>query len=190
MWEKNETQVRELYPKSQEKPPKQENTGKEEHLLGIQILLCAVMAAFVLFSKSTGAPYWANAQDQYHAVVENGISFSSTTTFSHFADQVIEKLRRKAQDVLDQLDTGELTGQGGIWKISNLKKEVPEGATLETFNVEDSFQMPVSGVLTSGYGFRDNPIDGEDDFHAGLDIAAAMGTSVDCFQDGQVVRTG
>ena len=195
-WEKDETKQREkdgreLYPAPRKSVEKTDCLkGKEEPLLWLQILLCAAIVAFVLFSKNTNASYWGSLQNQYQAVLEKGISFSSETTFSHFADQVIEKLRQKAQDVLDQLDEGALTGRGGLWKIESSKRVPPEGASLETYAVEGEFCSPVVGVLTSDYGFRDNPVDGEGDFHAGLDIAAAEGSAVECVQAGQVVRTG
>ena len=48
----------------------------------------------------------------------------------------------------------------------------------------------MTGSLTSGYGFRVNPVNAEDDFHAGIDIAADEGTPVLAAQDGLVVRTG
>ena len=49
---------------------------------------------------------------------------------------------------------------------------------------------PVQGTLTSGYGYRDNPVNGQEDFHAGLDIAVAEGTPVHCALAGQVVQAG
>ena len=197
MWEKSEKEEkkkerRELYPVPVPGANKIQNKsqGKEDLLFWLQILLCAALAAFVLFSKTTQAPYWTSIQTEYKGVLEKGVTFSSETTFSHFADQVIERLRKKAQTVLDRLDEEELTGQGGIWKIGSGNQTPPEGTSLETYTMETSFHEPVQGVLTSGYGFRDHPVDGEEDFHAGLDIAAAEGTAIECAADGQVMRTG
>ena len=192
-WEKAEKTERkqekkELYP--QPAPTSYKGKKNPEQLLWVQILLCAAMAAFLLFSKSTSAPYWPDLQGEYQSVLENGISFSSDTTFSHFADQTIAKLRRKEQEILNQLDGDMLTGRGGIWKVSAAKKTPPAGASLESYTVQFPFQMPVEGRLTSEYGFRDNPVNGEEDFHAGLDIAAEEGTAVLCVSDGQVMRTG
>ncbi len=49
---------------------------------------------------------------------------------------------------------------------------------------------PVKGFLASGFGHRDDPIDGEPSFHPGYDIAAPYGSPVQAPADGLVVETG
>jgi len=41
-----------------------------------------------------------------------------------------------------------------------------------------SFAMPVEGTVTSGFGYRPDPITGEVTFHTGIDIGATEGTPV------------
>ena len=50
--------------------------------------------------------------------------------------------------------------------------------------------MPVHGRLTSGFGNRFHPILGYQRFHAGLDLAAAVGTPIVAAADGKVVSAG
>ncbi|WP_420239365.1 M23 family metallopeptidase [Telmatobacter bradus] len=45
---------------------------------------------------------------------------------------------------------------------------------------------PVIGRLGSGFGSREDPINGEGAFHSGIDIEAAMGTPVRATADGEV----
>ena len=45
---------------------------------------------------------------------------------------------------------------------------------------------PVMGALTSGFGAREHPVSGGDDFHNGVDIAVNKGTEVLAFADGVV----
>lgn len=66
----------------------------------------------------------------------------------------------------------------------------PEGATFEKMPLRQELQLPVQGNVTSGYGFRKNPVTGRQDFHAGVDIAAKEGTPVYAAQSGQVVKAG
>lgn len=44
--------------------------------------------------------------------------------------------------------------------------------------------------MTSGYGYRVNPITGLKDLHRGIDIAAAQGTAIKAIQDGIVTSAG
>jgi murein DD-endopeptidase MepM/ murein hydrolase activator NlpD len=49
---------------------------------------------------------------------------------------------------------------------------------------------PLEGRVTSSFGERQDPINGEGAFHAGIDIAAAYGTPVRAAADGDVVNAG
>lgn len=63
------------------------------------------------------------------------------------------------------------SAQGGYLPAKQAD-DPPEGFSLETYGCPTSrFYSPVQGTLTSGYGYRDNPVNGQEDFHAGLDIA-------------------
>jgi murein DD-endopeptidase MepM/ murein hydrolase activator NlpD len=50
--------------------------------------------------------------------------------------------------------------------------------------------MPVAGRVTSEYGERRDPLTGEADFHAGLDLAAPRGTPVRAAASGTVEFSG
>ncbi|MEO9170224.1 MAG: peptidoglycan DD-metalloendopeptidase family protein [Candidatus Baltobacteraceae bacterium] len=50
-----------------------------------------------------------------------------------------------------------------------------------------SFSWPVSGTITSPFGWRSNPFGGAPDFHPGLDIAAPSGTTVTAAASGTVI---
>jgi len=49
---------------------------------------------------------------------------------------------------------------------------------------------PVSGTITSPFGYRNNPFGGGMEFHQGLDIAAPMGTTVKAAAGGTVISAG
>lgn len=50
--------------------------------------------------------------------------------------------------------------------------------------------MPLSGVLTSGFGMREHPLLGVWRPHLGVDLAAPMGTPIAATSDGIVTRSG
>lgn len=79
-----------------------------------------------------------------------------------------------------------------------------DAVTLGLFDTDAAKRGVVSGVVShgwplpagaeqyvsSGYGMRNDPFHGQRRFHAGLDIAAAPGTSVLATADGRVKETG
>lgn len=50
--------------------------------------------------------------------------------------------------------------------------------------------VPVTGSVTSGFGYRDSPINGNDEFHLALDIGAEEGTEIGAFAAGTVEYIG
>lgn len=56
---------------------------------------------------------------------------------------------------------------------------------------DDSMQLPLNRkVLTSPFGYRTSPISGKWMFHAGIDLAAPLGTEVYASKSGTVSQTG
>lgn len=50
--------------------------------------------------------------------------------------------------------------------------------------------VPVKGTATSGFGFRDHPISGKNEFHLAIDIGAAEGEKIGAFSSGTVEYIG
>lgn len=64
----------------------------------------------------------------------------------------------------------------------------PEGALAVPLLVNRCAVLPLrSGTLTSGYGYRDSPTGGDEQFHRGVDIAAPEGTPIVAMFYGTVV---
>lgn len=53
-----------------------------------------------------------------------------------------------------------------------------------------SLAWPVSGTITSPFGYRHNPFGPGMDFHPGLDIGAPMGTTISAAAGGTVIQAG
>ena len=69
-------------------------------------------------------------------------------------------------------------------------RKLPENVGMQQVLLNFDYQCPVKGTLTSGFGYRQHPIDGAARFHYGADIAADTGTEIVCFADGVVTATG
>ena len=67
---------------------------------------------------------------------------------------------------------------------------LPENASLEQRILGFDHCTPVSGRLSSTFGWRDHPVEGGNRFHYGVDLAAEEGTDVVAFADGTVYATG
>ncbi len=67
---------------------------------------------------------------------------------------------------------------------------LPENASLEQRNLGFVHCTPVSGVLSSTFGWREHPVEGGSKFHYGVDLAAEEGAPVLAFADGSVYATG
>ena len=61
------------------------------------------------------------------------------------------------------------------------------GGSHEPAGGPGSFSWPVTGTITSPFGWRSNPFGGSPEFHQGLDIAAPSGTTVTAAAAGTVI---
>lgn len=59
-----------------------------------------------------------------------------------------------------------------------------------TTSAPGALAWPVSGTITSPFGYRRNPFGGGMEFHQGLDIAAPMGTTITAAASGTIISAG
>ena len=69
-------------------------------------------------------------------------------------------------------------------------KNLPEDVRLEQASLDFDYCAPVCGTISSPFGYREHPVEGEERFHYGVDLAADTGTAVSCFADGTVTAVG
>lgn len=70
------------------------------------------------------------------------------------------------------------------------QENFPEGVSMEQAILGFDYCAPVAGTLSSDFGYREHPTEGEERFHYGVDLAAEAGTEVRCFADGTVTAVG
>lgn len=155
-------------------------------VLLVQSVLClaAVIICVAVRAMLPGA--WQELRTQGNAVLSSGIGFEEDTEFARFASAAFEQAEIALENTFGTLE--ETPGIGGFGPETD--GEVPEGASLEEVSFEQVFQIPLRGTVTSGFGFRENPLTGKSEFHLGTDIAASAGTPVAAALSGQVCRTG
>lgn len=69
-------------------------------------------------------------------------------------------------------------------------ENLPEHVSMEQVILNLDYCTPVEGQISSNFGYRQHPVEGEDRFHYGLDLAADTGTAVHCFANGTVTAVG
>lgn len=86
---------------------------------------------------------------------------------------------------------------GAVWKPNPVIPRLPAFATLASapsqpaiiFN-SGGYPLPYAVPVTSGYGWRINPVTGESAFHSGIDLGAPMSTPVLAAKSGTVKFAG
>ncbi len=93
--------------------------------------------------------------------------------------QDLEKLRYLRRNAEGLLDFHSMASLNRVWNRLFIYHVTPRGRPLP----------PGIGVITSGYGNRQNPFDSRDtgSFHSGLDLAAAPGAPIIATAAGQVI---
>lgn len=69
-------------------------------------------------------------------------------------------------------------------------QNLPENVSMEQSLLGFDYCTPVLGALSSNFGYREHPVEGEERFHYGVDLAADPGMEIDCFADGTVSAVG
>jgi murein DD-endopeptidase MepM/ murein hydrolase activator NlpD len=85
------------------------------------------------------------------------------------------------------------TEAGSAQKLSYIlysNRTLPDNVSMEQKVLGFDYCTPVMGTISSDFGYREHPIEGDEKFHYGLDIAADEGTDIDCFADGTVTAVG
>ncbi len=124
------------------------------------------------------------------AVKSAPLSVGSTDTFT-------EESYTKSLDQFYALRTSALNGNAGR-AMMGLELGIGLSHGLgRTSSFEDYASLatapslwPVQGPVTSSYGERSDPFNGEGAFHKGVDISSHYGTPVHASADGQVLRAG
>ena len=74
--------------------------------------------------------------------------------------------------------------------VQEMADSVPENCTLEYQPLPYALSLPLTGTVTSCFGSRDDPVNDEESFHHGLDIAAPAGTAIRAIASGKVIEVG
>ncbi|HVW79300.1 MAG TPA: M23 family metallopeptidase [Alloacidobacterium sp.] len=105
------------------------------------------------------------------------------------ADDFSQQAYSRSLDQLYALRRTALSGQ--VYQQLNLSSRHPFGGLDDTLNLANAPSLwPVVGPVTSSFGEREDPFNGEGAFHAGIDISSHFGEPVRATADGTVETAG
>jgi murein DD-endopeptidase MepM/ murein hydrolase activator NlpD len=101
------------------------------------------------------------------------------------SDSFSQQAYSQSLDQLDALRRTALSGQ--VYQPFGLNTRHPFGSLDDTLNLANAPSLwPVVGPVTSSFGEREDPFNGEGAFHAGVDISSSVGEAVRATADGTV----
>jgi murein DD-endopeptidase MepM/ murein hydrolase activator NlpD len=102
------------------------------------------------------------------------------------ADNALQVENAALGDAISQHDQAEAALAAESARIAELAQSAGDGPSLG----DGTFIWPVSGPITSGFGYRTDPITGATAYHAGLDIGAGCGTPIKAAGTGVILSAG
>jgi murein DD-endopeptidase MepM/ murein hydrolase activator NlpD len=111
----------------------------------------------------------------------------AVTSATPAADGISDQQYTQSLDQLTELRSSAMSGD--IERGLDFSRHLPGFSGMETVANAPSL-WPVQGVVTSSFGSRLDPFNGEGAFHTGIDIATSRGDAVRAPADGTVVKAG
>lgn len=156
----------------------------EPLVLWAQILLTALALAGIFAARQLKLPVYDTLRTAFtQAMQQPGAdAFSGERQLARFVQTGLAALGDRAARAAEQLVDGISTAESARTPHGKSTRDAPAGASLDSYLPGFALALPLPGgfTRTSGYGWRDDPLtaDGSEDFHLGLDLAAAEGTPV------------
>jgi murein DD-endopeptidase MepM/ murein hydrolase activator NlpD len=129
-------------------------------------------------------------QSKLASVGKHALVSAATPSALALTDDVNQQQVKLSLDQFYTLRTQALSGRVSEALEGGLTSGVSAGLSDWTQVADAPSLWPVEGKVSSGFGDREDPFNGEGAFHAGVDILAPMGTPIRAPSDGYVVSSG
>ncbi|MBQ8683251.1 MAG: M23 family metallopeptidase [Clostridia bacterium] len=161
-------------PKKEQPPDPPEKKPHRLSVVGVQSLACVVVLLLALLLRLAGGEAYTQLRGQFRQSLMSNDLLGALATLWEDVPPAGE------ESAVPESDITEAAG-----------RLPPSGAVAVNLRVNRLAVAPVAeGVLTSGYGYRENPTGEGEQFHHGVDIAASAGTPIAAMYDGTVEQVG
>ncbi len=186
------------------------NKNKEDYLLHtllFQFLVCAISFGIFFGIKFTGSGALDNIKRAYFDNLQRNfiveLKDSDTEVFNNAPEpEITEEIKQQAPETTQTTKivtetkstephveklSAQIKAEGGADYSVSSKDDIPENVSVDSYTLSQKMFLPATGEITSPFGVRNHPIDGELRFHAGVDIADDIGTPIYSAFDGTVI---
>ena len=174
-------------PQPEEKPRPYRPKSEEDLVLWAQVLLCLAVIGFVLAARSLGWPVYPELRRAFAAALqpEQSLLLGEERGLLRFTEQTAQELADAARSMWE-----DVTATPETARTRHSQPSPPAYASEESYEPAFALCFPLPGQhdrRTSGYGWRTDPIAGEETFHRGTDLACSEGTLVLAAMNGVVI---
>lgn len=169
-----------------------------EHNMDVKAAFSAVGSLFTekkTVNNLVGEVYQAVFQIEEPRGIQTAAQYSfespiALSELQHYRIENTEKTEEIEQP--SENDTANLTQEESarLTYVLYSDQNLPENVSMEQTILGLDYCVPVKGEISSNFGYRDHPVEGEERFHYGLDLAADTGTAICCFAEGTVSAVG
>lgn len=182
--------------KSQRQNPKTNGSDPIFGVILVQIILCVILVASLVVVKKLDKDTFNSTKQRITELADINIETSLVTKtidnvkFNYnYAGNLFTDFINPNKDKSD--------GKGGSNPVSIKDKlgmheqlKPPVNASFAPIMTSAKLLAPISGTITSGFGYRYHPITKKIDFHTGIDVAAQEGTNILSALPGKVIEIG
>lgn len=178
--------VRSRYPRRNTHYRKKKNQRGNNSLMVViarQLVISVLILLAAGIIKKIDVPFTRNIENKIKYVINQNVELKS---IYNNIDAIITKIK-KGEKASDKKD-----GSNAANDDSAVAGEMylPEGDSSGSILIGTNILTPVTGVVSSPFGERMHPIKKTLEFHKGIDIEAANGSSIKAALEGEVIEAG
>ena len=204
------------YRKSSSSPTRKVK-GNENTVLVTQMIVSVMILLFVYCIKLASPNIYTEMRTLFSNIMQDNRTYEYVSdVFKEYAGEISLKGKEddsKENETTENMSEGNLEGDVEVQSDSSVKTlpiavamtnplpssllltddystPPPESASYSPLILNVSITVPVTGNISSKFGYRTDPVNGKKTFHRGLDIAADSGTPILAAFDGMVISSG